>query len=171
MSIKFCRVNKMNNELNFREIRFVERPKAIPYNYRISYKIAQIVLIIGKTVIRGGCSFLKIQIISQALKSNENFKELLNFANEQSLFSNIIKFDPAINKAIEYALVDNILTKQKDGKFKLTTLGKEIYKEIEEDENLMCREKKNIKEISGKINEDKIKEILDVWRNYSAKNK
>ena len=91
----------MNNELNFREIRFVERPKAIPYNYRISYKIAQIVLIIGKTVIRGGCSFLKIQIISQALKSNENFKELLNFANEQSLFSNIIKFDPAINKAIE----------------------------------------------------------------------
>lgn len=161
----------MSNELDFRELKFVERPKAIPYNYRISYRVAQIVLIIGKTVTRGGCSFLKIQIISQALKSNENFKELLKFTKEQSLFNNIIKLDPAINKAIEYALTDNILEKQKDGKFRLTTLGKQIFKEIDEDNTLMCIEKKNIEEIADKINENKIKEILDIWGNYSAKNK
>ena len=121
----------MSNELDFKELKFVERPKAIPYNYRISYRVAQIVLIIGKTVTRGGCSFLKIQIISQALKSNENFKELLKFTKEQSLFGNIIKFDPAINKAIEYALTDGILEKQKDGVLsfqELVSEGKELIK-------------------------------------------
>ena len=43
---------------------FDAKPIAVPYNYRISYKISQLVLILSICSPRGGCSLIKLHMIS-----------------------------------------------------------------------------------------------------------
>ena len=51
----------MDNYLLTNEIIFDSKPDAVPYNYRISYKIAQICLIVAKSCSgRAGCSLVKL---------------------------------------------------------------------------------------------------------------
>lgn len=65
---------------------FDAKPDAVPYRYRISYKIGQICLILN---ICGGasCSFLKIQMISNALNDKKSEKELLEFCEDNNLLN------------------------------------------------------------------------------------
>lgn len=51
------------------EIIFDEKPEAVPYNYRASYKVAQLCLIIDLCCVREGCSLLKLHMISTALST------------------------------------------------------------------------------------------------------
>ena len=62
----------MDNYLLTNKIIFEAKPDAVPYNYRISYKIAQICMIISKSCSgKSGCSLLKMHIISNALNTKE----------------------------------------------------------------------------------------------------
>ena len=151
-----------------KEITFVNRPIQVPYNYRIVYKICKIVLIMGKACKRGGCSTLKLHIISNAISSNEALKELRKFLENTSNRVSIIRFDPALTRAINYALAENIIDIQANGKIKLTDLGKKIYDEILHDENIMIMEKDSLNSISDKLTEAKIEEIIANWRNSDA---
>lgn len=151
-----------------KEITFVNRPIQVPYNYRIVYKICKIVLIIGITCRRGGCSTLKLHIISNAISSNEAFKELTKFIENTSNRVSIIRFDPALTRAINYALAEKIIDIQSNGKIKLTDIGKKLYDEILNDQDIMIMEKDTLNSISNKLTEDKIEEIIVNWRNSNA---
>lgn len=154
-----------------KEITFVNRPIQVPYNYRIVYKVCKIVLIIGTTCKRGGCSTLKLHIISNAVSSNEALKELRKFLENTSNRVSIIRFDPALTRAINYALAENIITIQVNGKIKLTDIGKNVYDEIMENKDIMIMEKDTLNNISDKLTEDKIDEIIVNWRNSNALDK
>lgn len=151
-----------------KEITFVNRPIQVPYNYRIVYKICKIVLIIGKTCKRGGCSTLKLHILSNAVSSNEALKELRKFLENTSNRVSIIRFDPALTRAINYALAENIIDIQANGKIKLTDIGRKIYDQILYDENIMIMEKDTLNNISDRLTEAKIEEIIANWRNSDA---
>lgn len=151
-----------------KEITFVNRPIQVPYNYRIVYKVCKIVLIIGTTCRRGGCSTLKLHIISNAISSNEALKELSKFLENKSNRVSIIRFDPALTRAINYALAENIIDIQADGKIKLTNIGKKVYDEIMENKEIMIIEKDTLNCISNKLTETKIEEIIIDWRNSNA---
>ena len=53
-----------------KDVEFTKRPDPVPYNYRISYKVAQICLILDLAVKKGGCSFQLIQIVATALTTD-----------------------------------------------------------------------------------------------------
>ncbi|MBY6882589.1 hypothetical protein [Clostridium botulinum] len=61
-------------------IRVKNRPTAVPYNYRILYKVMQLLLIIcyccGN---RKGCSLEKMHMISNAINDKEELNNLLLF--------------------------------------------------------------------------------------------
>lgn len=66
------------------EIVFDSKPDAVPYNYRISYKVTQLCLIISKCCRgRSGCSLVKIHIFSSALNTKENMKILEDYLLEK----------------------------------------------------------------------------------------
>ena len=77
----------MDNYLLTNEIIFESKPDAVPYNYRISYKIAQICMIISKSCNgRAGCSLVKLHIISNALNAQEYMKSLQDYVNDKMGF-------------------------------------------------------------------------------------
>lgn len=160
----------MGDYLLTENIVFDAKPEAVPYNYRISYKVSQVCLIISITCQREGCSLIKLHIISNALNTNEEMKTLLKYLDGSSL-DMIVRFDPAVNRAIKYAIADKLIYQLKNGTFKLTNKGRELVKFINKDSNLMIHEKKQLKSLGNQLTPDRIKELMSLWRYLNAEDK
>lgn len=55
--------------------------------------------------------------------------------------STLVRFDPAISRAINFALADELIYRQGNGLFRLTTTGKKLLTSIYTDNKLMTVEK------------------------------
>lgn len=152
------------------EILFDAKPDAVPYNYRISYKIAQLCLIISLCCGRGGCSLFKLHMISVGLCTKHDMEELTAFAEDRLTSYTVVRFDPAVNRAIKYAMADGLLYQQQNGLFRLTEKGKRFVGRIQEINDLMINEKSFLSGLSNKLTEDKIKTLMSSWRYSNVKN-
>ncbi len=142
---------------------FDERPDSIPYNYRISYRIAVICLIIRICSPSKGCPLVKLHILSAALDDD---KLVLNIKRDLKLNNNelVIRFDPAINRAIEYAVSEKIIIQQGNKTYKLSRDGRDFADEIIKDHNILVNEKKSLERIKQDLDEITICNILERWR-------
>lgn len=153
--------NLIPNEVE--SIIFTNKPIPVPYNYRIVYKITQIALIIHICSGRKACSLIKIHMISTALKSKEGFNNLMNYVvyNKQAI--DLVRFDPSINRAVDFALAEGILLRQKNGLFKLTIKGKLYIQHIIKDASMFIIEKNQLKQLGSNLTEDKIDRLISMW--------
>lgn len=151
-------------------ILFDAKPEAVPYNYRISYKVSQLCLIMYICGRGNSCSLIKLQMISCALFSRESMDKLINFSNriDESL---IVRFDPAVNRALDYAVAYGFVVQQPTGNFKLTDNGKSFAERIKIEGNLMATEIKDLTELSKKLTETRIKELVEIWEDKYAQDK
>ena len=65
----------VDNSLIKGDIVFNAKPDAVPYNYRISYKVSQLCLIMRICGWGDFCSLIKLQMISYALFSSETMSQ------------------------------------------------------------------------------------------------
>jgi hypothetical protein len=153
------------------DIIFNSKPDAVPYNYRVSYKVSQLCLIMRICGWGDSCSLIKLQMISFALFSRDNMRKLIEFA-ENHFFSTppIVRFDPAVNKALTYAIAYGFVFQQKNGNYKLTERGHNLADQIKMVGDLMVTEISDLTELSKKLTESKIKELTDMWRFQNAEN-
>lgn len=158
----------MDNYLLTDEIVFQSKPDAVPYNYRISYKIAQVCMIIFKSSKGRGCSLIKLHIISTALNKKEYMIDLLDYVNNQIDYI-LVRFDPVVNRAIKYAIADELVIQQKNDTFKLTKKGEKLVKMVEE-ENVLVRERSSLNELGTKLTNEKINQLMSLWRCKNVKN-
>ena len=159
----------MRDYLMTNEINFNSKPDAVPYNYRISYKIAQLCLIISKSCSsKAGCSLVKLHVISNALNTQKYMKALENYVNEKMGFM-LVRFDPAVNRALKYAIADNLIIQLKNGTFKLSGNGKDFVKKIE-NENLLVEEKLFLNRLGLRLTNEKVEQLMALWRYKNAEN-
>lgn len=154
----------VREELLKNGIIFDAKPDAVPYNYRISYKVSIICLMIYKCCGRRGCSLIKMHIIASALADSRFYKKLMKFLDSNLQREFIVRFDPALNRALEYALADGLVVQQANGSYKLSVEGKSLAKEISEDNEILCSEKQILDDIFLKLSEERIKEISERWK-------
>lgn len=160
------------NLIENRDIVFDAKPDAVPYNYRISYKVSQICFIIAKSCWgRSGCLPIKLHIISFALCSKEAMDRLLDFVQYDFASPPIIRFDPAVNRAVTFAIADELIFQGKNGKYVLTDKGQELVSEIDKNSEIFTAEKIALSLLSKKLTDNKIKQLSDIWRNTYAENK
>lgn len=151
------------------DIIFEPKADAVPFNYRISYKVSLICLILHECCGKKGCSATKLQMISFAATSLKSQSELLSsFGNYND--ATIVRFDPTISRAINYAIYDNIIFRQGNGLFRLTDKGNEMVSNIFADDILMNAEKVFFKSLSNKLTEDYIADLSKRWGEFNAKN-
>lgn len=151
----------MDNE-NFiltEQIIFNSKPDAVPYQYRLSYKIALACLILGLSCGRSGCSLSKLHLIIASMYSEKERSRLLNYVNSDSNQYLILRYDPTINKTIDFMLAEEIIFQQKNGLFRLTKAGNRFLKSIMSDKGLLINEKKFLNELSNKLTEDLIHKL------------
>lgn len=157
-----------NNSLLRGDIVFDAKPDAVPYNYRVSYKVSQLCLIMRICGWGDSCSLIKLQMISYALFSRDNMEKLIKFAEGKFSVPPIVRFDPAVNKALTFAVAYGLVSQQKNGNYKLTERGHNLAEQIKMAGDLMVTERLDLTELSKKLTEGKIKELTDMWRYKNA---
>ena len=108
-------------------------------------------------------------MISFALISQINLMRLIEFA-EGTGSAPIVRFDPAVNRALTYAIAYGLIERQQTAKYKLTDRGQRLADQIAVVGDLMIVEISNLKLLSKKLTENKINEIVDKWRVKDAEN-
>lgn len=162
----------MNKETNLIKegIIFDAKPDAIPFNYRITYKISILCMIMKICCGRRGCSLIKMHIISTAITDKEYRNRLEQFLKERVDREFIVRFEPAVNRALEYALSDGFITQQQNGTYKLTEKGKILASKIMEDKTIFQYEKLVLQKLGPELTEEKIRAISERWKYRDAKN-
>ncbi len=149
------------------DIVFEAKPDAVPYNYRISYKVSQLCLIMLICGRGDMCSLIKLHMISFALFSRGSLKRLIEFAEGTGIMP-IVRYDPAVNRALTYAIAYGFIEQQKTGNFKLTAQGRNLADKIKAAGDLMVTEISDLNTLSKKLTEAKVKELTDKWRDNHA---
>lgn len=149
---------------------FDSKPEAVPYNYRISYKVSLICLSMSLCCGRGGCSLIKLHMLSNAISNIDTRSQILDYLNTNLRRQLLVRFDPVVNRALDFCVVDKLIYQQANGLFRLTQKGKDFSTAIKADKDILKSEKEILNKISLKLNEDKINELTDYWRSMYAKN-
>lgn len=149
--------------LEYTDIVFNAKPDAVPYNYRISYKVTQLCLIMRICGRGDVCSLIKLHMISFALISQENMRKLVDFADGIGS-APIVRFDPSVNRALTYAIGYGFIKRQQNAKYKLTGRGKQLAEQIKVVGDLMVIEIGDLNLLAKKLTERKVEEIVDRWR-------
>jgi hypothetical protein len=158
-----------SNLLTNADIVFNAKPDAVPYNYRISYKVSQLCLIMRICGWRNICSLVKIHMISFALISKTNMEKLISFAGGDAYWP-IVRFDPVVNRALTFAIAYGFVEQQKTGKFKLTDSGERLAEQIIAVKDLLVSEVENLSVLAKKLTENKIDVLIDMWREHHVEN-
>ena len=130
------------NELILKKLSFTQRPIPIPADYRPMYKIALLVLILRLCCRSETSNLLKLHLFSWALTSDKNLIKLREYvtSNFQSDFS-VWGIEPALNRALQLAIAENICEVINGKNYKLTEKGFKFYEMINSDKELFNNEK------------------------------
>ena len=144
------------------DIKFTKRATPIPLGARLSYRIAQICLILGLCCKpQESCSIQKIQTISNALFQPQEFEKLVRYSKLNSAMEFTPRIDPCVNSAIEFAIKYGLCKQTSTHRrYKLTELGKKYFAAIYADE-IMENEKAMLLELGASFTEKMIDEICN----------
>jgi len=142
-------------------MRFVKKPIHLPVNYRFSYQLSIIILIIQYSCQKNvGSSTLKLQLLAWALRDEVGCESLLNRLKDKRTdrkFS-FWALDPSLNRAIEFALADGFIS-IKNEKFHITDKGQKIISKID-NERAFLEEILTLKRFGKSLTESFVNDVL-----------
>jgi hypothetical protein len=159
-------------DIIIKKISFTQRPIPIPADYRPMYKIALIVLILRLCCRAETSNLLKLHLFSWALSSDKNISKLHEYVNSNfsSDFS-VWGIEPALNRALQLAVAENICEVINGKNYKLTEKGIQFYEMINADSELFQKEKSFLVFIGkSKITDSRINAMSNQWTINYAKN-
>lgn len=95
-------------------------------------------------------------------------KKLESYVNNQTDFL-FVRFDPVVNHAVKYAIVDNLIVQLKNVNYMLTEKGTKFI-EIIESAAVLEKEKSFLNKLGTKLTNKKLEQLLKLWRLKNAKN-
>jgi hypothetical protein len=156
-------------ELYLDRITFTKKPISIPPEYRPSYTIGLVVLILKLCCQSSKSSLLKLHLINWALKSDENKNAIKKFIlSNYTESSKTWGIEPSLNRALNYSVHEGICTLN-DGKYQLAEKGEVFYLKIMEDVEYLNEEIDFLKFLGKhKITDNRIESIYRKWKNQNA---
>jgi len=158
-------------ELYANKITFSKKPISIPPEYRPSYTIGLIVLILKLSCQSSKSSLLKLHLIYWALKSSENQESILKFIKSNyKESSKTWGIEPSLNRALNYAVHEQICSIT-SGKYKLSDKGEVLYNKLIQNKDYLEKEIDFLNFLGKrKITDNRIDSIYKKWKNQNAQN-
>ncbi len=156
-------------ELYAKKITFSKKPISIPPEYRPSYSIGLIVLILKICCQNSKSSLLKLHLINWALKSEENRESLRSFVlSNYTESSKTWGIEPSLNRALNYSVHEGVCLIVK-GKYQLQEKGEELYQKIISNKEFLNEEIDFLNFLGKrKITDNRIDSIYKKWKNQNA---
>lgn len=144
------------------EIRLNKSEISIPSGLRYFKILWFIILVLKKCSYSNKASILKLQFFNWGFSSEENLTQFYNLISKDNFVSeNVIHLDPAINRTIEYAIADEFLGIDKNGKIIMTKKSEKLYSDLISNKisNHIISE---LDRLGKKVSESKLKRIFQI---------
>ena len=145
----------LNAEFSLKEI-----PDSIPADIRPLWRILLCLMILNFSR-AGTASLKKLQVLSWILTNCENF-DLVMEALENDLAKKklVVRYDPALDRALDFAIGEGLVEHTSSAKYKLTDKGRKIFKDFKETE-IMAKEMRFVIENGSKFTEATVTNLLN----------
>lgn len=148
-------------ELNV-PIVFRQRPVSLPGDLRPVWRIGLIVLLLRECCRGGRSSLRRLHVLSWTVRSSDATTTLLNAIDgEFPPDAVIIRIEPALNRAIDYAIGERLLRRGTKDRVELTPEGKEFADTILNDNLVLGREKRYVEEVGHAVTETFVMKMFD----------
>jgi hypothetical protein len=147
------------------KITFTSRPVPLFPSYRPLYRISLMLLVLKLNSVGGKASLLKMHLFSWGFKSNDNLKKLAEFVTS-NFQKKLLYFgiEPSLNRALDLAIGEGLISS--DGyRYAITAKGEDFVSQLLKDDNLFILEKQILATIGKNINEKRITELENFWKN------
>jgi hypothetical protein len=141
---------------------FKIEPMSIPAELRPLHKIGLILLFLRLNSTASTSSILKIQFLNWVLKTKPLKAQLIDETDdkESTYMLKLVHHDPAVNRAVQYAIAEKLISLEKSGRIKLTDSGLNIADKMVADQNIFLEEKDYLKKLGKRVSEVQIKDVL-----------
>ena len=140
--------------------KFRTRPTSLPADLRPTWRLAVLALILERSCKGGRATLRKLHVLNWAIRSKESrgaFLKLL--AGDGDPDAAIVRFEPALNRAIDLARGERLVVRESGDRVQLTPLGALFVNEIEKSDNCLVEERNFLRRV-GKIGETRISNLL-----------
>ncbi len=149
--------NSMDN-LNIPEFEtaflFRKRPLSLSADLRPTWRVGLLVLLLSECCRGGKASLARLHVLSWGVRSQKSREDLLAAVNsELPPEALVVRFDPFLNRAIDFAIGESLLSRASGGKVALSAKGKELSEEIYSDKSIYIAERESIEKIGQKVTE------------------
>lgn len=140
---------------------FNRRPISIPGDLRPIWRIGLLTILMTQCCRQQRSSLTRLHVLSWAIRSKENYEDMLDLiSGDLSPDSLIVRFDPAVNRAIDFAIGEGVMARVDGSRIELTALGKQFAQEIFDDINVYATEKLLAASLKQKVSETLVDSIF-----------
>lgn len=133
---------------------FRQRPISISPDLRPGLRICIIALLLRNCCRGNECSFAKLHTLSWCAKSKENRQRMLDILSSSTSSSAfVVRIEPSLNRAVDLAIGEGLVTRKTGSKLALTEKGAELADEINSITDLLIEEKLFMSQIGKRVTE------------------
>lgn len=141
---------------------FTARADPVSPDFRPERRVAVCMLIVEKSR-AGRASWKAMHVLSWALQSPKRVEMLINLKNGTELLDMpVVRFEPALDRALDLALGLGFLTRDGVGPYELTGTGREALAEVRQ-AGVLEREVSALAAVTGKVSNRDVERLLE-WR-------
>ncbi len=140
---------------------FHKRPSSLPADLRPDWRIVVVLLMLKICCISGKSSLRRLHVLNWAVRSKESRRAFIDFMNDTgNPDTPIVRFDPALHRAIDYAAAENLVTVTDGQRIQITEAGGKVIESVENVSDILVEERRFFEQLGKKITEKKIKDLL-----------
>lgn len=148
-------------ELNVPVI-FRQRPISVPGDLRPAWRISVIVLLLKKCCRQGRSSLRRLHVLSWAVRDEEVANALVRaIGGEVPPGTVLVRIEPALNRAVDFAIGEGLIQRQSSDRVELTVDGKDFADTIMDDTLVLGYEKQFAERIRLSVTEDFVTRMFD----------
>lgn len=133
---------------------FRRRPVALPADLRPTWRIGLLVLLLCLCCRQQRSSLTRLHVLNWAVRSEANHEDLTALIEGRlSPDQLIVRFEPAFNRAIDFAIGEGLVKRVDGSRIELTESGKAFAEEISKSAEVYVTEKKLAGAIKQKVSE------------------
>lgn len=143
---------------------FRSRPVTIPGDLRPAWRISLLVLLLSYCCRSGKSSLARLHVLSWAIRTEQSQQDLLSvITQERSPSSLIVRFDPFLDRALDFAVGEGLVRHCGGKAVELTNSGKALALELNDSEDIFLSEKRFITSVKHKVSEKLVNEVFG-WK-------
>ena len=144
------------------QITFAARPFPLPADLRAEWRIALLLCVLMVNCRSGRSSLRRLQVINWAARSAEARVRFLQVIDHGAAPDDvIIRVEPGLNRAIDFAAAEDLVSRPGGNRVQLTERGREMVRQIQAVADCLTEERSFLASLGMRLTEQRAKELLE----------